>query len=134
MSLSEGKNTVTVKIKDNERQYNLNIIRESSGTSSSTTTSSTSNLTTSLSEGWQQTSGNWYFIAPDESKQTGWQKVDGKWYYMNEIGVIQTGWLKSSSSGKLHYLNTISNGFKGAMLTNTIIYGYRIDSDGSRTN
>jgi len=134
VSLSSGKNTITVKITDdydNERQYELNITKSSTGTSSTTTTS---NLTTSLSEGWQQISGNWYFIAPDGTKQTAWQKIDGRWYYMNEIGIMQTGWIKSSSSGKWYYLNPISNGYKGAMVTNTIIDGYKIDYDGARKN
>lgn len=150
VSLSEGKNTIIVKVKDddsNKREYELNITRASSSTSSSsdnnssstssssnTNSSSTSNLTTVLSEGWQQINANWYFIAPDGSKQTGWQKVDGKWYYMNESGVMQTGWLKSSSSGKSYYLNPISNGYKGAMVTNKTIEGYTIGSDGARIN
>ena len=137
VSLSSGKNTITVKITDdddNERQYDLNITKSSTGTSSTSTTTAPSNLTTSLSEGWQQISGNWYFIAPDGTKQTAWQKIDGRWYYMNEIGIMQTGWLKSSSSGKWYYLNSISNGYKGAMVTNTIIDGYKIGSDGARIN
>lgn len=131
VSLSEGKNTITVKIKDdddNEREYNLNITRASSGTSSTTTTSSGS----TSSQGWQQVSGNWYFIGPDGSKQTGWQKIDGKWYYMNDSGIMQTGWLKSAASGKWYYLNPTSNGSKGAMVTNTTIDGYKIGSDGAR--
>lgn len=139
VSLSEGKNTISVKIKDdddNEREYNLNIISASAGTSSSTTTTSnsTSNLSTSLSEGWRQISGSWYFIGPDGSKQTGWQKIDGKWYYMNDNGIMQTGWLKSPYSGKWYYLNPTSNGYKGVMLINTTIDGYKIGSDGARIN
>ena len=137
VSLLAGKNTITVKITDdddNERQYELNITKSSTSTSSTTTASSPSNLVTSLSEGWQQISGNWYFIAPDRTKQTGWQKIDGRWYYMNESGIMQTGWLKSSSSGKWYYLNPISNGYKGAMVTNTTIDGYQIGLDGSRIN
>ena len=44
VSLSEGKNTINVKIKDddsNDREYKLNITRASSSTSSSTSSSST---------------------------------------------------------------------------------------------
>ena len=123
VSLSEGVNTITVKIKDddsNDREYTLNITRESSGTSSSSgttsTTSSTSSLNTSLSEGWQLIGEDWYFIGPDGSKQTGWQKIDGRWYYMNENGTMQVGWIKNDSNGKSYYLNPTSNGFKGALL------------------
>ncbi|BCZ45003.1 hypothetical protein psyc5s11_10700 [Clostridium gelidum] len=135
VSLSEGKNTVTVKIKDddnNQREYNLNIKRLSSNESNAT--SSTSSLSTSLSEGWHQTSGEWYFITPDGAKQTGWQKIDGRWYYMNESGLMQTGWIKSGTNGKSYYLNPISNGFKGAMVVNAIGEGYRIGSDGAKIN
>ena len=123
--LSEGVNTITVKIKDddsNDREYTLNITRESSGTSSSSgstntaTISSTSGLNTSLSEGWQLIGADWYFIGPDGSKQTGWQKIDGRWYYMNENGTMQVGWIKNDSIGKSFYLNPTSNGFKGALL------------------
>ncbi|BCZ45938.1 hypothetical protein psyc5s11_20050 [Clostridium gelidum] len=117
VSLSEGVNTITVKIKDddsNNREYNLKITRESSGTISSSGT--TSSLNTSLSEGWQLIGADWYFIGPDGSKQTGWQKIDGRWYYMNENGTMQVGWIKNDSNGKSYYLNTISNGFKGSLL------------------
>lgn len=133
VSLSEGKNTIIVKIEDddNERQYQLNITRASTSTSTTTTSGS---LSTSLSQGWQQIGSNWYFIAPDGAKQTGWQKIDEKWYYMNENGIMQTGWLKSSANGKWYYLNPISNGYKGAMVTNTIIDGYKIGYDGARIN
>ncbi|AQR97179.1 cadherin-like beta sandwich domain-containing protein [Clostridium saccharoperbutylacetonicum] len=121
VSLSEGSNTVTVKIKDddsNEREYTLNITRESStsNTNSSSTTSSTSGLNTSLGEGWQQIGADWFYIGPDGSKQTGWQNIGGRWYYMNENGVMQVGWIKSSANGKSYYLNPLSNGFKGALL------------------
>ena len=120
VSLSEGVNTITVNIKDedsNDREYTLKITRESSGTSSSSgTTSSTSSLNTSLSEGWQLIGADWYFIGPDGSKQTGWQKIDGRWYYMNEKGTMQVGWIKNDSNGKSYYLNPISNGFKGSLL------------------
>lgn len=137
VSLSEGENTITVKIKDddrNTREYTLNITRAKDNTSS--TTSSTSSLSTSLKEGWQQISGIWYFIGPDGSKQTGWLKspYSGKWYYMNDNGVMQTGWFKSPYSGKWYYLNPISNEFIGAMVTNTTIDGYKIGSDGARIN
>ncbi|MVX66156.1 hypothetical protein GKZ28_20965 [Clostridium chromiireducens] len=133
VSLSEGKNTITVKIKDddsNTRDYTLNITREAANTSGGTNT----NNGTALKEGWQLVSGDWYFVGPDGSKQTGWQKIDGRWYYMDDSGIMKTGWLKSPYSGKWYYLNPISNGFKGAMLTNTIIDGYRIGLDGARIN
>lgn len=136
VSLSEGENAVTVKVKDDdgdEREYKLNIKRLSSNENSSST-NTTSSLSTSLSQGWQQLSGNWYFIGPDGSKQTGWQKVDGRWYYMNEDGIMQTGWLKSATNGKLYYLNPVSNGYKGAMITNAVGEGYRIGSDGAKIN
>jgi len=120
VSLSEGANAITVKIKDddsNDREYTLNINRESSGTSSSSgTIISTSDLNTSLSEGWQLIGENWYFIGPDGSKQTGWQKIDGRWYYMNETGAMQVGWMKNNSNGKSYYLNPTSNGFKGSLV------------------
>ena len=123
VSLSEGVNTITVKIKDddsNDREYTLNITRESSSASSSTVSTSnitgTSGLNTSLSEGWQLIGADWYFIGPDGSKQTGWQQIDGRWYYMNEKGTMQVGWIKNDSNGRSYYLNPTSNGFKGALL------------------
>lgn len=119
VSLSEGVNTITVKIKDegsNAREYTLKVTRESISKSSSSVTTGASSLNTSLSEGWQLIGTDWYFIGPDGSKQTGWQKIDGKWYYMNENGTMQVGWIKNDSNGKSYYLNPISNGFKGALL------------------
>jgi lysozyme len=45
---------------------------------------------------------------------------------------MQTGWIKSPFNGKLYYLNPISNGFKGAMMTNLSGVGFRIGPDGAR--
>lgn len=135
VSLGSGNNTITIKVEDedeNERKYEVNITKSTNGISSSTTAQVPSNLVTSLGQGWQQSNGNWYLIAPDGTKQTGWQKIDGNWYYMNENGIMLTGWLKSSSSGKWYYLNPTSNGNKGAMVTNARIDGYQIGYDGAR--
>ena len=57
---------------------------------------------------------------------TGWYKVYSKWYYSNSNGVMQTGWL--NDNGTWYYLNS-----SGEMVTNTIIDGWKIDSNGIAT-
>ena len=69
---------------------------------------------------------NWYYLNDNGSMATGWYKVDSNWYYSNSNGVMQTGWL--NDNGTWYYLNS-----SGEMVTNTIIDGWKIDSNGIAT-
>ena len=73
--------------------------------------------------------GWWYTINEDDSQYINntWYNINGEWYYFDKQGYMVTGWFKSPYSGKWYYLDKI----KGNMVTNTVIDGYTILSDGS---
>ena len=99
-----------------------------------------------LGGGWHLIKGSWYLIDDDGYRQTGWQTVDGGRYYLNEDGRMsvgwfvygdhwyyagadgrmQTGWVMDQP-GKYYYLNE-----DGTMAYDTVVDGYRLDSDGLR--
>lgn len=57
----------------------------------------------------------WVYLQGEELCK-GWIKdaSDGNWYFLNDKGIMETGWLKDKNN-KWYYLNTISDGSKGAM-------------------
>ena len=93
---------------------------------------------------------SWVYLKGQELSK-GWIKdfKENNWYFMNEKGIMETGWLKDKYD-KWYYLNTISDGSKGAMkigwnkinnkwyylkndgvlAVNTIIDGYAVGYDG----
>lgn len=79
-----------------------------------------------MQTGWLNDNGIWYYLNENGSMATGWYKVYSKWYYSNSNGVMQTGWL--NDNGTWYYLNS-----SGEMVTNTIIDGWKIDSNGIAT-
>lgn len=79
-----------------------------------------------MQTGWLNDNGIWYYLNDNGSMATGWYKVDSNWYYSNSNGVMQTGWL--NDNGTWYYLNS-----SGEMVTNTIIDGWKIDSNGIAT-
>lgn len=95
--------------------------------------------------GWKAVNGKWYYFNDNGAMQTGWIQSGGKWYYLNKGGVMQTGWIKGSNN-KWYYLSndgammtgwlqdTDGNWYymneNGEMSQNTIIDGYKIDSNG----
>lgn len=79
-----------------------------------------------MQTGWLNDNGIWYYLNENGSMATGWYKVDSNWYYSNSSGVMQTGWL--NDNGTWYYLNS-----SGEMVTNTIIDGWKIDSNGIAT-
>ena len=79
-----------------------------------------------MQTGWLNDNGIWYYLNDNGSMATGWYKVYSKWYYSNSNGVMQTGWL--NDNGTWYYLNS-----SGEMVTNTIIDGWKIDSNGIAT-
>ncbi len=99
-----------------------------------------------LPGGWHLIHGSWYLLDENGYRQTGWHMADGKryhlseggqmavgwflwndnWYYAGEDGSIQTGWIMDKP-GKYYYLNE-----DGAMVHDTVVDGYWLDSTGLR--
>lgn len=73
---------------------------------------------------WGITSNGQWILIENNAPATGWKMVKNKWYYMDFDGVMQTGWLKDS--GTWYYLRA-----NGEMAVNTIIDGYRLNSNGA---
>ncbi|MGP1588981.1 MAG: S8 family serine peptidase [Oribacterium sp.] len=73
-----------------------------------------------LGSGWTQDAGGWrYQSASGTAAKSCWgvQTDAGRtvWYYFGADGYMQTGWISTGSSR--YYLNPVSDGFKGKMLT-----------------
>lgn len=92
-----------------------------------------------VTNSWKQLSYNgivqWYHFGNDGYMDTGWFKdVDGRWYYLNPVsdgtkGMMMTGW--QFIDGAWYYFNEVSNGYKGAMLSNCKTPdGYQVGADG----
>lgn len=79
----------------------------------------------SMATGWLYNNGSWYYLDVNGSMQIGWKEIGSTWYYMDNAGKMKIGWFKDIN-GKYYYLNST-----GAMVTNTIIDGYKIGNDGA---
>lgn len=88
------------------------------------------------SNGWTYIDGRWYQFDQGGHMVTGWFKdSQGFWYYLNPVddgtlGSMRTGW--QVVDGKAYYFNTMSDGFKGRLLINTVTPdGYSVGADGA---
>jgi hypothetical protein len=61
------------------------------------------NNTSAFVTGWKKLSGSWYYFGTDGAMKTGWQQVDGTWYYLKPSGAAVTGWYQVS--GKWYYFD-----------------------------
>jgi hypothetical protein len=77
-----------------------------------------------MATGWHQDSGTWYLLNNNGGMITGWQLVGGKWYLLHTNGAMATGWQKSN--GTWYYLYS-----DGSMASDTVIDGYKVDSNGA---
>lgn len=144
ISLSEGKNSIVVKVEDTEedeeRKYTLNITRKSKTTttttnsSTSTTTTSTNNTTntttttTANKNGWVKsgTGWNYYLNGVMQKNQLFYDRTYGKNYYVDVNGVMATGWRKINSTW--YYFDN-----SGAMKTGWVLSNgkwYFLDTNG----
>ena len=88
---------------------------------------------TALAAGWGQQDGKYYFVDPKTD-----QRVSGKWihtssgyYYIGADTYMVTGWKMINDKWYYFYEKTEGNMPKGAMAQNTVINGYRVDSNGA---
>jgi glucan-binding YG repeat protein len=94
--------------------------------------------------GWAKSGGDWYFLNQDGAMQTGWINSGGIWYHLASSGEMTTGWFKEGSAwyflnmsgemeigwreigGKWYYFYA-----SGKMAANTVIDGYKVNSNGA---
>lgn len=70
-------------------------------------------------------SGKYYYLGADGNMATGWIYMSGQWYLFDNSGAMLTGW--HYSNGKWYYLNPAN----GAMVTNSYVGSYKVDSTGA---
>ena len=70
-------------------------------------------------------SGKYYYLGADGNMATGWIYMSGQWYLLDNSGAMLTGW--HYSNGKWYYLNPAN----GAMVTNSYVGSYKVDSTGA---
>lgn len=105
---------------------------------------------------WGRIHGNWYYFGADTYMMTGWIYVGEQWYYLSQeqgdnAGKMKTGWFFDTSynrwfylnaSGAMqtgwqqinnvwYYLNPISDGTRGAMLSEQWVDEYYVDANGA---
>ena len=65
---------------------------------------------------WNQDTTGWRYSENGADAAATWVKDGGRWYHLGSDGYMNTGWFQDSN-GAWYYLNTVSNGTKGAMFT-----------------
>ncbi|MBW6410456.1 transglutaminase domain-containing protein [Clostridium weizhouense] len=97
--------------------------------------------------GWVYDYGNWYYLSQDGRMKTGWIYSGNKWYCLGANGELKTGWIYNN--GNWYYLGK-DGGMKigwiydqgnwyycwsdGKMAYNTVVNGYKLNSNGAWTN
>ena len=93
-----------------------------------------------VSKGWENVGGIWYYFGGDGSMRVGWAMVDGSWYYLRPSGAMATGW--ENVGGTWYYLypsgamacncwyGNYYLGEAGAMATNQWIGSWWVGNDG----
>jgi glucan-binding repeat-containing protein len=85
---------------------------------------------TTVTTGWQEKNGKWYYYDSTGSAVTGEKKLGGKWYYFDANGVMQTGW--KQWAGKWYYYDLKSGAMRqGAWLSTTNGNWYYFDDTGA---
>ena len=89
-----------------------------------------------------QSAFDWFRFDAAGQMMTGWvTDPDGNIYYLNPIsdntkGRMQTGWLwipDANGVKRCYYFNTVSDGYRGKLLRNTVIDGSTVNADGAWT-
>lgn len=77
--------------------------------------------------GYDENNGKWYYFDDNcVMVQSKWIKDNSEWYYLKSDGSMATGWIKDNGKDYLLYSN-------GAMVNDTVLYGYRFESNGVAT-
>lgn len=83
---------------------------------------------------WKFINNNWFYFQTNGYASTGWIFENGRWYFADSDCYMLTGWV--NVEGKYYYLNPISDGTKGAMLTGEVVIDgvtYTFDASGACT-
>lgn len=91
--------------------------------------------------GWQNLGSQWYYLCKKEDEGVkagmkegamaiGWHfdSFYQKWFYFDKSGGMVTGWCEID--GKWYYLNPVSDGQRGTLITDAWIDGWYVDKNG----
>lgn len=91
--------------------------------------------------GWQNLGSQWYYLCKKEDEGVkagmkegamaiGWHfdSFYQKWFYFDKSGGMVTGWCEID--GKWYYLNPVSDGQRGTLVTDVWIDGWYVDKNG----
>lgn len=112
VDLNKGTNKIEVEVSndddDTNRVYTLTITRGTVATTDSTSNETTTTSTASI-------------------KVDQWVQINGRWQYNDSLGTsLKNQWFFDRNIQKWYYL-----GYDGFMLTNTMVNGYKVGSDGA---
>lgn len=79
-----------------------------------------------MNTGFISVNGSDYYLYDTGAMARGWGNISGSWYYFKSDGTMAKGWINTSNESYYLEQNT------GRMLTNTIIDGYKLDTDGKK--
>lgn len=65
---------------------------------------------------WQEQFGTWRYEEDGHYISGTWKWIDDGWYRFDSIGNMQTGWFQDTD-GAWYFLNPVSNGTRGRMMT-----------------
>jgi len=103
----------------------INDIKVQTASSVDSSASYTRSSASTVSNGWRNESGVWYYIK-NGAKSTGWVQDNGKWYYLGADGKMRINWIQDG--GNWYYLYG-----DGSMAKNTTIDGYYLGNNGAWT-
>ncbi|WP_262080689.1 sialidase domain-containing protein [Streptococcus sp. Marseille-Q5619] len=104
--------------------------------------------TGAMATGWVKDGNQWYYLSESGAMSTGWVESSGVWYYLHSNGSMATGWIKDGdhwyyqeSSGAMKVNQWFQVGDKwyyvnesGRLAVNTIVDGYKVNSNGEWVN
>ncbi|MDR3593453.1 cadherin-like beta sandwich domain-containing protein [Clostridium sp.] len=161
VSLSKGKNTINVVIKDElndkKRTYTLTVNRGQAQDTQNTNTDTNSNTNATTnpkskwvqtSAGWQyydengnivknswtldKTNNKWYLVDANGIRLSGWQYTNGKWYMLDSTnGDMKTGWYKEQTTAQSGTNTNTSADTTTSNNTTQIEKWYYLNADGS---
>ena len=79
----------------------------------------------SISPGWQQIGGDWYFIEDTGYPHMGWLKEDGHWYYLTGTGAMATGWM--NIDGKYYHFKNDGSMENGIFQEGDTVYSFNFE-------
>lgn len=73
---------------------------------------------TSYAGEWVEAESNVWQYVEGTTLSTGWKEIEGQWYYFNSEGIMHTGWIKDSELNQWYFLDTGSGAWESRPVMN----------------